>query len=175
MHGLIHIPRPLRQRMGHENRCGPTAPSHRVPLGLPPSLYWLRSRSPGLFAGFVATMGESDFSRPCVIGYNLVGLSDADRPISGRPVREISRFSRKERLCMPGPLTSRSRRRARDGARRRVAFRLCDSVGAPDYFHLAPKFRRIFRAYGLITSFSLIRTILAGDPDGQMADGQTRR
>ncbi len=36
------------------------------------------ARLRALFAGFVGTMEESDFSRPCIIGYGLFGLPDAD-------------------------------------------------------------------------------------------------
>ncbi len=36
------------------------------------------ARLRALFAGFLGTMEESDFSRPCVISYGLFGLPDAD-------------------------------------------------------------------------------------------------
>jgi hypothetical protein len=53
----------------------------RTPLGPRPSLHRLRydrlrSGLPSLFAGFIATMTRSDFSRPCIIGY---GSSMPDR------------------------------------------------------------------------------------------------
>jgi hypothetical protein len=49
--------------------CPARAESVRVLLGLRPSLHRLRCRSPALFGGFVATMAESDFSCPCIIGF----------------------------------------------------------------------------------------------------------
>src|SRR6478736_3945879 len=64
---------------------------------------------PALFVGFVATMAGSDFSRPCITGYG----SSPSRcgPARQAPVgREISRFPRKERPCMPGSLTTPGRR-----------------------------------------------------------------
>ncbi len=45
---------------------------------------------------------------------------------------EISRFSRKERPHMPGSPTVPDRRGARDGALRRVAYRLINGVGVRD-------------------------------------------
>ncbi len=60
-------------------------PSLEMPLGrrafpnaspLPSTNSAARLRA--LFAGFVGTMEESDFSRPCIIGYGLFGLPDAD-------------------------------------------------------------------------------------------------
>ena len=64
---------------------------------------------PALFAGFLATMAGSDFSRPCITGYG----SSPSRCGPVREVlvgREISRFPRKERPCMPGSLTTPGRR-----------------------------------------------------------------
>ena len=64
---------------------------------------------PALFAGFLATMAGSDFSRPCITGYG----SSPSRcgPARQAPVgREISRFPRKERPCVPGSLTTPGRR-----------------------------------------------------------------
>ena len=63
---------------------------------------------PALFAGFLATMAGSDFSRPCITGYG----SSPSRcgPALQAPVgREISRFPRKERPCVPGSLTTPGR------------------------------------------------------------------
>src|SRR5689334_20801312 len=54
-------------------------------------------------------MAGSDFSRPCITGYG----SSPSRcgPARQAPVgREISRFPRKERPCMPGSLTTPGRR-----------------------------------------------------------------
>jgi hypothetical protein len=57
----------------------PGAVLARIPLGLRPSLHWLRhsylhradcsAGCSALFAGFTATMAKSDFPRPCIIGY----------------------------------------------------------------------------------------------------------
>src|ERR1700682_103522 len=85
----------------------------------------------GAFVGFPATMAGSDFSLSCITGFG----SSPSRcgPDGLRPVveREISRFPCKERPYMPGSQTTRSRSRARAGARDRVAFRWSDGVGAP--------------------------------------------
>ena len=58
-------------RQGHAfpALCPARVASVRVLLGLRPSLHRLRRRSPGLVRGFIATMAESDFSCPCIIGF----------------------------------------------------------------------------------------------------------
>src|ERR1700731_1259037 len=81
-----------------------------------------------LFVGFSATMAESDFSRPCIIGYGS-SPSRCGPAAFARVDREISRFPRKERLHMPGSLTTPGRPNARDDAPRRVAFHDLHGVG----------------------------------------------
>ena len=86
---------------------------------------------PALFVGFPATMAESDFPRPCIIGYG----SSPSRcgPAAARPARRgISRFPHKELPHMPGSSTTPGRPGARDDAPVRVAFRLRNSVGTRD-------------------------------------------
>ncbi len=51
---------------------------------------------PASFARFLGTMEDTDFSRPCIIGYGLCGLPDADHPIPRMAGQEISRFPCKE-------------------------------------------------------------------------------
>src|ERR1700681_815422 len=70
---------------------------------------------------------------------SAVGTVITDRPPLAFPMRtggccqtvdrEISRFPRKERLHMPGSLTTPGRPNARDDAPRRVAFRHLHGVG----------------------------------------------
>ncbi len=55
-----------------------------------------------LFAGFPGTFAQSDFSRPYIIGYGLIGLPDTDRPPTRTASREISRVPRKEFPCVHG-------------------------------------------------------------------------
>ena len=82
-----------------------------------------------LFVGFTATTAESDFSRPCIIGY---GSSPSRCETGGccRTVdREIFRFPYKERPHMPGSLTTPGHLGARDDAPGCAAFRHRHGVG----------------------------------------------
>src|SRR4029450_7108591 len=89
-----------------------------------------------LFVGFPATMAESDFSRPCIIGY---GSSPSRCGPAGNSAtrlrryslyhREISRFPRKERLHMPGSSTTPGRSDLAMVRPKRVAFRTRNGVG----------------------------------------------
>src|SRR4029450_1941596 len=104
----------------------------RCALPLVPALGSTGSAAVGtaLFVGFSATMAESDFSRPCIIGYGS-SPSQCGPPAVCRAVdREISRFPRKERLHMPGSLTTPSRPDARAVAHGYVAFPHLHGVGA---------------------------------------------
>src|SRR5256886_918671 len=82
-----------------------------------------------LFVGFPATMAESDFSRPCIIGYgsspSRCGPGGNCRTVD----REISRFPRKERLHMPGSSTTPGRSDLAMVRPKRVAFRTRNGVG----------------------------------------------
>src|SRR5215467_15832064 len=64
------LPYALRRR-GHAfpALCPARAASVRVLLGPRPSLHRLRCRSPGVVRRLVATMAESDFSCPYIIGF----------------------------------------------------------------------------------------------------------
>src|SRR6266404_7334636 len=85
-----------------------------------------------LFVGFTATMAESDFSRPCIIGYGFLAFPMRTDGCCRTVDREISRFPRKERLHMPGSLTTPGRPGARDDAPECVAFRHLHGVGTQD-------------------------------------------
>ena len=81
-------------------------------------------------------MAESDFSRPCIIGFG-------SSPSRCGPVRhaalvrhEISRFPHKERPHMPGSPTTPGRPGARDSAPVRVAFRV-GTASAPGIMYLS--------------------------------------
>ena len=54
-------------------------------------------------------MAESDFSRPCIIGYGSSPSRCGPAAIAEAVDREISRFPRKERLHMPGSLITPGR------------------------------------------------------------------
>ena len=104
---------------------------------LVPALRSTRSATgaPALFAGFFATMAESDFSGPFIIGY---GSSPSRCGPALRLVRpEISRFPCKERAYMPGSTTTPGRLSTRISALRRLAFRYTDSVGTRNFFSIA--------------------------------------
>ena len=93
---------------------------------------------PALFANFVGTISESDFSSSYIIDFGS-RLPDAGRRRIPPPTvkLEISRFPRKERACMPGSTTTPGRPSACAGALRRVAFRYTDSVGTQNQFSIA--------------------------------------
>ena len=57
-------------------------------------------------------MAESDFSRPCIIGYGSFPMRTGG--CCQTVDHEISRFPRKKRLHMPGSLTTPGRPNARD-------------------------------------------------------------
>src|SRR5262249_2603935 len=85
---------------------------------------------PALFVGFPATIAESDFPRPFIIGY---GSSPPECGQSGEPQlarRGISRFPSKELLHMPGSSTTPGRSDLAMVHPKRVAFRTRNSVGA---------------------------------------------
>jgi hypothetical protein len=90
----------------------------------------------GLFAGFFATMGDSEFLESCVIGLRLSAFPTQTK---GKPQvdSKTSRFPRKERLCMPGSTTTPGRRRSCDDERLRVAFRIDHGVGAQKFIFAA--------------------------------------
>src|SRR5258705_12688256 len=99
-----------------------------------PSALSLRSTDsasgcPILFVSFIATVERSDFSGPCVIGFDSC-LPDADHSEkTGAVGLEISRFPNKERLCMPGSKTTQGRTGTRKIAPVRVAFHHANGVG----------------------------------------------
>ena len=68
-------------------------------------------------------MAESDFSRSCIIGYGSSPSRCGPERHAALVGREISRFPHKERLHMPGSLTTPGRVGARDYAPTHVAFR----------------------------------------------------
>src|SRR5256886_3502647 len=82
-----------------------------------------------LFVGFPATMAESDFSRPCIIGYGSSPSRCGPGGNCGTVDREISRFPRKERLHMPGSSTTPGRSDLAMVRPKRVAFRTRNGVG----------------------------------------------
>jgi hypothetical protein len=89
----------------------------------------------GWFADFFATVEESDFSAPCIIGFGSSPsqCAPAHYRRAGQAAlasSEISRFPRKERPCMPGSPTTPGCSGACLSAPDPVAFRRCDSVGA---------------------------------------------
>ena len=63
-----------------------------------------------LFVGFSGTIGGSDFSSSCIIGYDLIGLPDADRRQSAERPNERSPGSRARSVhaCL-GSMTTRDR------------------------------------------------------------------
>src|SRR5262245_30748494 len=85
-----------------------------------------------LFVGFPATMAESDFSRPCIIGYGSSPSRCGPATVCRTVDRESSRFPRKERLHMPGSLTTPGHPGARADALGCVAFHHMHGVGTLD-------------------------------------------
>src|SRR5437016_7223833 len=88
---------------------------------------------PALFVGFPATMAESDFPTPFIIGY---GSSPPQcGPAGTRPLARpgTSRFPCKELRHMPGSSTPPDQPSARDDALGRVAFRLRNRVGTRNF------------------------------------------
>ena len=84
---------------------------------------------PALFVGFPATMAESDFPVPFIIGY---GSSPSQcGPAGTRPLARpgTSRFPPKELRHMPGSSTPPGQPSARDNALGCVAFRFRNRVG----------------------------------------------
>src|SRR6266508_5367799 len=53
-----------------------------------------------LFVGFPATMAESDFSRPCIIGYGSSPSRCGPAAVAERSIARSPGFPRKERLHM---------------------------------------------------------------------------
>ena len=118
------------QRLGHAFPvlCPARVSLCRLPLGPYPCSTDAASR-PALFTSFTATMAESDFPRPCIIGYG----SSPSRCVPGfwRLVRRgISRFPCNELPHMPGSSTTPGRLGARVHAPIRVAFRIA-TASAP--------------------------------------------
>jgi hypothetical protein len=74
-------------------------------------------------------MAESDFSRPCIIGYGSSPSRCGPAEICRTVDREISRFPRKERLHMPGSSTTPGRSDLAMARPKRVAFRTRNGVG----------------------------------------------
>src|SRR5262245_13362403 len=77
-------------------------------------------------------MAESDFSRPCIIGYGCSPSPCGPTAFAERPIHEISRFPRKERLHIPGSLTTRRVVRASRCRAGHVAFHRLHGVGTQD-------------------------------------------
>ena len=75
---------------------------------LVPALRSTRSAAgrPALFAGFVATMAEVDFSSSCIIGFDSSSSRCGPAVFLRWPNVEISRFPRKELPHMPGSSTT---------------------------------------------------------------------
>ena len=140
-------------RLGHSlagTESGPcyavphSSRSHRFPPSTPPRASpFCSPTSSVLPVSVTSPVRTSSASAP--------RLPDAGRRRIPPPAvkLEISRFPRKERACMPGSPTTPGRPRARDGARRRTAFRYTHSVGTRNQFSFAaglhvplPTFRR---------------------------------
>src|SRR5215208_2065489 len=84
-----------------------------------------------LFVGFTATMAESDFPPPCIIGFGSSPSRCGPPASSGDGQTRTSRFPYKELPHMPGSLTTPARPGARDNAPVRVAFHDGYRVGVP--------------------------------------------
>jgi hypothetical protein len=85
-----------------------------------------------LFAGFLATTAESDFSGSFIVGVRLLAFPTRASPVPRLVNPEISRFPPKELMHMPGSLTPPGRLDACESASNRIAFRPLDSVGTQD-------------------------------------------
>jgi transposase len=92
---------------------------------------------PALFAGFVATTAESDFSGSCIIGFDSSSSRCGTRGISPLAKPETSRFPRKERPHMPGSSTTPGQTCTRDDAPAHVAFHDYDHVSTRNYLAFA--------------------------------------
>ena len=92
---------------------------------------------PALFAGFVATTAESDFSGSCIIGFDSSSSRCGPTGILPLAKPEISRFPHKERPHMPGSPTTPGWARARVDAPVHFAFRDSDHVGTRNYLAFA--------------------------------------
>ena len=82
-----------------------------------------------LFVGFSATMAESDFSRPCIIGYGSSPSRCGPAAVAERSIARSPGSRAKERPHMPGSLTTPGCPDARVSAPGHVAFHNLHGVG----------------------------------------------
>src|SRR5262244_3340442 len=95
-----------------------------------PCLAWALASA--LFIGFPPRIAGSDFSRSCIVGYGSSpsrrGPAALDRAVDALPVPRD-----KERLHMPGSLTTPGRTAARAVAPVHIAFHYCNGVGTRNH------------------------------------------
>jgi hypothetical protein len=86
---------------------------------------------PALFASFPGTMGESDFSDPCITVYGPGLHRAARRPAGGGRIGDL-RFPCKRRARMPGSIDDAERPGAHGHVPGPVAFCRLEGIGAPN-------------------------------------------